>query len=36
MSHPNHRRRGVKLGVECTEPFTVSLSDDLLTECEME
>ena len=26
----------VELGVECTEPFTVSLSDNLLTECEME
>ena len=24
------------LGVDCTEPFTVSLPDDVLTECEGE
>ncbi len=24
----------VELGVDCTEPFTVSLPDDVLTECE--
>lgn len=26
----------VELGVDCTEPFTVSLPDDVLTECETE
>ena len=24
----------VELGVDCTKPFTVSLPDDVLTECE--
>ncbi|MDE0201389.1 MAG: hypothetical protein OXK73_03020 [Rhodospirillaceae bacterium] len=26
----------VELGVDCAEPFTVSLPDDVLTECEAE
>lgn len=26
----------VYLGVDCTKPFTVSLPDDVLTECEEE
>ena len=29
-------RAPVKLGVDCTEPVTVSLPDDVLTECEGE
>ena len=34
IEEPRQGPTRVFLGVDCTEPFTVSLPDDVLTECE--